>query len=377
MITYQDKYYLKYLKYKKKYLKLKNQKGGVKFRVIPNNGGVTEILNNGNPLQMSNQCMWISIRDYLINVLHIPISVSELKTIAGLDLEATAHIQFDLESKDFNFKEGIERVARMFNLNIKCYLVDSEGNSHPALIDDRGQLIPMHIINEFGTNIVSIAFYGGHFELIVDGPGITQPIQNLPPNINVEIEKPKIFDKKTQIYIDPSSTYDKELMDLYINLIDSQQKIDINNKNIDANNKTIKEFNKLFEIHLKEIEQNNGTLEFFMKELERINIRIKKKEEDNREELKNLSESDLDEPTKSSIMESNIVELEKINKDQRKLLTFIDELKNLNEKYSNENNGLKKGIVELKNKISSIYDENEKISQSIQTFNLLISEREK
>ena len=55
-------YQKKYLKYKAKYLELKKlkylQKGGNPFRVIRNNGTDPD----GS---LVNQCMWISLRDFL------------------------------------------------------------------------------------------------------------------------------------------------------------------------------------------------------------------------------------------------------------------------------------------------------------------------
>lgn len=220
-----DDYYLKYLKYKKKYLQLKyKQKGGVKFNVVPNNGAIEEFTEEGELFQMSNQCMWISLRDYFINVL--PDSgintVIQLKRLAELDLKSTLHTQFDWETLEF--REGIEIIAGIYDLRIEAYLVNSNGDSHPNLKHKNGSDMPMHIINERGRNIVKIAFYGSHFQLITDNLNVfeSKPIKSEPII-------PKIFSTKTMKYENIS---DDEIMIYYKELIDFKNIYDINKKNI-------------------------------------------------------------------------------------------------------------------------------------------------
>ena len=181
-------YRKKYLKYKYKYgqlKKLKNvQRGGAKFNVIPNTGS-----EDG----MTNQCMWISIRDYLLRYLGMRISVRDIRKMAELD-KTSEHEQFDWESRRFQFRRAIEIIARKFNLRINLYLTDHNGNPNEHLLYPGSDIpIPMHIINDHGVNIVNIAFYGAHFELIVNGPGIAY---NLPVKVKeqkVDVIKPITF----------------------------------------------------------------------------------------------------------------------------------------------------------------------------------------
>ena len=178
----------KYLKYKYKYRQLKKlknvQRGGAKFNVIPNTGSVDG---------MTNQCMWISIRDYLLRYRGIKISVRGVRKMAELD-KTSEHEQFDWESRRFPFRRAIQIIARKFNLRINLYLTDHNGNPNEHLLYPGSDIpIPMHIINDSGLNIVNIAFFGAHFELIVDGPGI---VYNLPVKVKeqkVDVIKPITF----------------------------------------------------------------------------------------------------------------------------------------------------------------------------------------
>jgi hypothetical protein len=324
-----DKYYLQYLKYKQKYLQIKNiQKGGVRFNVIPNNGGITEFTNTGEEITMSNQCMWISLRDYFINVLHhseYPNSVLQIKMIAGLDLEATRYEQFDWESKQYPFRQGLEIIANLFDLCIEAYLVDGEGNTHPELINPDGTPIPMHVINEYGSKVVKIAFYGGHFQLITDN-------LNLDRSINQEPEKPKIFSKKTQAYENIDSLSSDIPVELYTQLIDSKQNYDINNKHIYENKNTFDLFNKEIELIKREFEPLVSTLE----------------------NLETISDIELSE--KMRLIESI----------KKQYMILYEE----NEKLVNKNLDINKNIEEL-------YKNNEKVLEEIQTLEFLISEQEK
>ena len=172
-------YQQKYLKYKQKYLnlqkllKMKTLIGGNPFRTIGNRGSVTE-----NGVNMSNQCMWISIRDYINNFTNRgPITVSEIKRIAGLDLKSTANSDFNFENE--KLRAGLERVCRHFNIQLNIYNVERSGQLRRAwyinYYSGRDKFPHPIRFNEDGGNIVSIAAYGAHFELIVNGYGILGP----------------------------------------------------------------------------------------------------------------------------------------------------------------------------------------------------------
>ena len=203
----------KYLKYKNKYLALKNkllnvQKGGSdkdvkkaleeslktheedeqirnamveslkqgnsggisspvpKFKVVPNSGIVYD--EKGNQI-MSNQCFWISILDYLlanpgINDRNIK-SVKELRTLVGLK-EDTEHIMVD--ENDPVFKEAVDNLNRIFNLQIIIHFIHSNG--HPIILQDEITHVSrpvIRILNEQGVNKVNITQQGlNHFQYI-------------------------------------------------------------------------------------------------------------------------------------------------------------------------------------------------------------------
>ena len=77
----------KYLKYKQKYLALLKNVGGAlninnlnrPLRVISNTGAMNE-----NSIQFRNQCMFISILDYLKDHGYPALTLAELRNIGGL-----------------------------------------------------------------------------------------------------------------------------------------------------------------------------------------------------------------------------------------------------------------------------------------------------
>jgi len=161
----------KYLKYKSKYLALKQlslaqggsinrvyQKGGKgeQVQVVPNTGAVA-----GTPF--TNQCMWISILDYLLrrpagSAPATPATLLALRTEAGLDA-STQNTPFDSDTPAF--MAAILRIAQRYNLRIEVYPVDNTGR---VLYD------VIQVINPGGANIVRIAQYGlNHFQLIIGG----------------------------------------------------------------------------------------------------------------------------------------------------------------------------------------------------------------
>jgi hypothetical protein len=213
----------KYIKYKNKYLLLKKQLrkirqyGGARFMVIPNSGSIDG---------MSNQCMWISIRDFLVNYLGIRITVRGVRKMAGLDA-LTEHTSFDWENQ--RFRDAILLIARKFNLQINCYLVDHNGEPHPALYHDpetRTLPMPMHIINDRGRHIVNIAFYGNHFQLITEGNNIVMPRKLTSTSINKEPIKILTFSKDQIIEGELKKSIDE--------IIEAHQNVEVYTKQIET-----------------------------------------------------------------------------------------------------------------------------------------------
>jgi hypothetical protein len=135
----------KYNKYK---LKFFIQTGGRKVRVISNSGA-----REG----MTNQCLFISILDYLSRNGHPDLTLRELRSYAGLDV-SSENTMFDIIQP--RYREAINRICVLYNLSISFLPVNASGVVlyGANIIDIRGN---------GGINI-EIAQYGAyHFELIV------------------------------------------------------------------------------------------------------------------------------------------------------------------------------------------------------------------
>ena len=153
-------YYQKYLNYKTKYSELKKklnkkQVGGKRVKTVSNSGRMEN---------MSLQCFWISILDYLRKHGRSTLTLKELRRQAGLN-RTTEHEMFDVDKKDSHgnliFYNAAVEIARIYNLNIQIFTADRRGNITNITA-------PRANIGS-GTNLVQIAQFGlGHFELIDD-----------------------------------------------------------------------------------------------------------------------------------------------------------------------------------------------------------------
>jgi hypothetical protein len=126
---------------------------GSKVKTIPNSGSLEN---------MSNQCFWISILDYLQSHGHEKLTLRELRKQAGLDSK-TERMMFDT---NYLINEGNEnipiffnaanRIADIYNIQIEVYSVNREGK----VLNQRDEIGK-------STNIVPIAQFGlQHFQLI-------------------------------------------------------------------------------------------------------------------------------------------------------------------------------------------------------------------
>ncbi len=154
--------------------KYKNQKGGdpKKYITIANDGHVNE-----NGIDKYNQCIWISIRDYLNNFLfRKDVTVQQIKHFLKLDV-STDREMFDIDIPKYS--EAIELFAKALDIRIVFYHINRDGDS--VMTDIFNKPVPRLIINETSNNIVAIASYGLHFELIIMGPDIPY-LHDTPPN---------------------------------------------------------------------------------------------------------------------------------------------------------------------------------------------------
>lgn len=119
---------------------------------------VITIPNNGSMENMSNQCFWISILQYLNTFPHIDLTLKSLRNLAELNTN-TEHIMFDNTNR--KFRNAVNKICDIFNIQIICIPVDSKGFV----------LYNGNIIAKYGDNLecIYLANYGlYHFEFIVD-----------------------------------------------------------------------------------------------------------------------------------------------------------------------------------------------------------------
>ena len=162
-------YKQKYIKYKDKYLSLKEQfiqKGGNTYTIISNNGTA-----DGN---LTNQCLWISIRDYL----NYARGITNLKIFD--DLKQKFGLGPEFNNTEFNYenikmRESVAALANRYNIKL-CFLpinpltkkIDLYGINEDGSVE-----CSQGMINKYGKEIVHIASYEGHFALIIAGPGFS------------------------------------------------------------------------------------------------------------------------------------------------------------------------------------------------------------
>jgi hypothetical protein len=170
----------KYNKYKLKYLRLKNQmKGGRPTGPPRKVDTLLTLANSGSRPEepdLCQQCMWISIRDFLEYHRGINITVRDLKASVGLGRD-TDKIEFDYYAKtdkQESFYQKLVELCKNLNITICLITISPEQTIYPVYLSD-GKLANHDRINDDDDHPeneeVYIASFGRHFELIVEGPG--------------------------------------------------------------------------------------------------------------------------------------------------------------------------------------------------------------
>ncbi len=141
-------------------MKYLNLLGGTKtFKVKKNNG------SNGSS-EYSNQCMWLSIIDFLNEVNHNTLTLPQIREIASspsLNTPQGAVINGKLQEFDTDrHMDALLNIVNTFDLQIHLY-VSFRNNTGNLIISDEPDWI---IGNSSAPNVVSIVSYGAHFELI-------------------------------------------------------------------------------------------------------------------------------------------------------------------------------------------------------------------
>lgn len=189
------------------------------YQTIHNNGSIFE-----EGRMLTNQCLWISIKDYLEYCRNMKMSVIDIKAIGGLSAESDYEM-FDWENE--TYRRAINRIADVLNIRINFFLVDAHGKHHPELYLE-GRPIPMHMINDEkqGTDIVNIAFYGAHFEFIIKGLNIRECRKQSDIKSDIGVFQPHVNVAGEFVPIDESD----EFVHIHALIVANLNKIDINKK---------------------------------------------------------------------------------------------------------------------------------------------------
>tara|TARA_B100000674_G_scaffold484212_1_gene489284 strand:- start:430 stop:1536 length:1107 start_codon:yes stop_codon:yes gene_type:complete len=158
-----------------------------------------DIFNNGTIENYTNSCMWISILQYLNNVLNIDINIHELRDMGKMSRYEN-HSIFDADIP--RHLEGLQNVANAFNLEIVCYNVDGDKTLY-----DRDNVVSLarvikSVTNANNLNTVYLATYGNHFQLITKCDYHNIDIARYFPDYNYERDENKFL-----VFNDDSNGY--------------------------------------------------------------------------------------------------------------------------------------------------------------------------
>ncbi len=243
------------------------------YQTIHNNGNIFE-----EGRMLTNQCLWISIKDYLEYCRNMKMSVIDIKAIGGLSAESDYEM-FDWENE--TYRRAINRIADVLNIRINFFLVDAHGKHHPELYLE-GRPIPMHMINDEkpGTDIVNIAFYGAHFEFIIKGLNIRECRKQSDIKSDIGVFQPHVNVAGEFVPIDESD----EFVHIHALIVANLNKIDINKKFIqesyDKQHDYIEYIRNTFAMpDLTDKEKNQLSDNYKREYTELIDIALKKQEE--------------------------------------------------------------------------------------------------
>ena len=261
-----------YLKYKKKYLNLKNKIGGTNpYQNLPSvidrsssllfranfdrlNEDILTIPNSGVPEGISGysqQCMYISIYNYVTQIMNPPLNLTflEFRNLSGLENDELMNQEFDIGVQ--RHVQAIETLSGVFDLDIRIWQknvgdelsINSRGlfsyrysgNNSETLSTQMfdtasGGIIPIGRYGEGNTNVVNISSGIGHFQLITGGSIFGEDARNIGSiNPNLFISNGKHVSAKK---------LDKKEKEKYSNIESYQNEINklIKNREIEKNN---------------------------------------------------------------------------------------------------------------------------------------------
>jgi hypothetical protein len=307
----------KYFKYKQKYYSLKEQnKNNINvlqntFNSIKNKyymkyqkGGVIGIINtipnNGSDGTNSQQCIWISIRDYLNYHRGEIRTVRILKELVGLPA-TTDTTQYD--DANVQLRRGLELLCELLDISIHFIGTRSNGNIIPFNLENN-RMVSHHIINRGNPNILYIAAFGSHFEPIIKGPSNYVLTLDASSSFNTAqpVYQPKVLIKKT--FVTPSTITDineLQLSDAISRLNEIQLQIDFFKEGLNE----LEEVAIKLAAILKNIKQANlifGTAKINAESYIKLNIENIREIGERTIEIKNLEQEANDLKTSISIL---------------------------------------------------------------------------
>jgi hypothetical protein len=262
---------------KSKINKIKNLVKGKK--TIKQNGGVNPgiitISNNGTGGEpgLSQQCIWISIRDYLhYHRGETHHTVRSLKAKVGLD-PSTDTMEFDNNNRILH--NGLEQLCRQLCIRGVIIFIERGGIISDFSFDNsNNRIVQTLVYNQDGVCVqggpraaedVYIASFGRHFEVITEISGYyilpravlnSQPQQ---PQILPSQSQPKVLLHDFYVNINGLQTdSDKKIADLRIKMAEKTQNIDFFTNIFDENAKEIKkELASIESLKLTKLTPNN------------------------------------------------------------------------------------------------------------------------
>ena len=185
------------------------------------NNPIKTIPNDGRDGDMTNQCFFISILDYIKRNGYSTYTLRDVRNVSGLDIR-TEHTMCD--TMNDIYIDAINKICNVFELVIIVLPIDYNGKI----------LYNGNIIDTFGkgSNIVRIAQFGlNHFELISDEGHYYRPMVTIKDVMVESSYLRNLSDKLEELY--NKDAHKKTLQVLLLSLIKNDANSDF--KELDLN----------------------------------------------------------------------------------------------------------------------------------------------
>jgi hypothetical protein len=278
-----------------------------------NTNPIKTIRNNGQKDGMTNQCLFISILDFIIRNINNTLTLKHLRDVGGLDT-SSEHTMCDTINNIYI--NAINEICDVFELVIIVLPIDYNGNIlyNGTIIDTFGK----------GYHIVRIAQFGlNHFELISDEGNNYRPMVTIKNEIIESSYLRSLSDELEELYNKDAQR--KTLQVLLLNLKE-------NVKSCNLQVLDLYYFDDVFEQNLGDETQENILLVNVSEVEEEITKLIEYIQRKSAELLENKTQYKL-------LSETNLSELQNIelqNDDIDMLEVQIISLKELISKLDNE-----------------------------------------